>query len=171
MYNVYKASSHVVSKETVCLSFMNIGIFEFSELPIYENIVTINNINYIKKGKLKMEKVVLKDGTELEICNGATENTLTMELTEENTVETLVSIMTEENLSEYKILTESGIECTTIKDKYVKSYTVNTEENTVRFHLADVDTVSKRLAELEATQEMQDEAIMELATMAAESEE
>lgn len=118
-----------------------------------------------------MEKVVLKDGTGLEIQNGATENTLTMQLTEENTLEKLVATMTEENLSEYKILTESGIECTTIKDKYVKSYTVNTEENTVRFHLADVDLIAKRVAELEATQEMQDEAIMELATMAAESEE
>ena len=136
----------------------NASIFEFSELPIYENIVTINNINYIKKGKLKMEKVVLKDGTGLEIQNGATENTLTMQLTEEN-------------LSEYKILTASGVECTTIKDKYVKSYTVNTEENTVKFNLADVDTVSKRLAELEATQEIQDEAFTELAAMAAESEE
>lgn len=146
-------------------------IFEFSELPIYENIVTINNINYIKKGKLKMEKVVLKDGTGLEIQNGATENTLTMQLTEENTLEKLVATMTEENLSEYKILAESGVECTTIKDKYVKSYTVNTEENTVKFDLADVDTVAKRLAELEATQEMQDEAITELAAMAAESEE
>jgi hypothetical protein len=117
-----------------------------------------------------MEKVVLKDGTKLEIQNGATENTLTIELTEESTLEVLVGVMTESNLSEYKILTESGVECTTIKDKYVKSYTVNTEENTVRFNLADVDTVAKRLAELEATQEMQDEAITELALMAAESE-
>lgn len=117
-----------------------------------------------------MEKVVLKDGTELEICNGATENTLTIELSEENTLDALVGVMTESNLSEYRILTESGIECTTIKDKYVKSYTVNTEENTVRFNLADVDTVAKRLAELEATQALQDEAITELAEMAAESE-
>lgn len=118
-----------------------------------------------------MEKVVLKDGTELDILNGATENTLTMQLTEENTLEKLIAAMTEENLEEYKILTVSGVECTTIKNKYVKSYTVNTEENTVKFNLADVDTVSKRLAELEATQEMQDEAITELAAMAAESEE
>ena len=118
-----------------------------------------------------MEKIKLKDGTELEICNGATENILTMQLTEENTLEKLVALMTEENLSEYKILTESGVECTTIKDKYVKTYTVNTEENTVRFHLADVDLIAKRVAELEATQEMQDEAITELAAMAVESEE
>lgn len=117
-----------------------------------------------------MEKVVLKDGTGLEIQNGATENTLTMQLTEENTLEKLIATMTEENLSEYKILAESGVECTTIKNKYVKSYTVNTEENTVKFNLADVDTVAKRLAELEATQALQDEAITELAEMAAESE-
>lgn len=153
------------------LAVITLTLISVAVAPIYENIVTINNINYIKKGKLKMEKVVLKDGTGLEIQNGATENTLTMQLTEENTLEKLVATMTEENLSEYKILTASGVECTTIKNKYVKSYTVNTEENTVKFNLADVDTVSKRLAELEATQEMQDEAITELAAMAAESEE
>lgn len=115
-----------------------------------------------------MEKILLKDGTELEICNGATENTLTMELTEENSVEKLVAVMSEENLEEFKILTESGEECTTIKDKYVKTYTVNTEEKTVKFNLANVDIMTKRLVALEETQALQDEAITELAEMAAE---
>lgn len=117
-----------------------------------------------------MEKVVLKDGTELSIQNGATENSLTMPITEENNLEKLISVMTEENLAEYKILNESGEECTTIFDKYVKTYTVNTEENTVRFDLANVDAVSKRLTNLETTQELQDEAITELAEMVAEQE-
>ena len=115
-----------------------------------------------------MEKVVLKDGTEIEILNGATENSFSVLCCTNEEVTEIVNKLTEENLSEYKILAEDGTECTTLADKYVKSYTVNTEENTVRFDLADVDTVSKRLTELEAGQELQDEAIMKLATMAAE---
>lgn len=115
-----------------------------------------------------MEKVVLKDGTELSIQNGATENSLTMPITDENNLEKLISVMTEENLAEYKILNESGAECTTIFDKRVNTYTVNTEENTVRFELSDVDALLKRLENLEASQADQDDAITELAEIVAE---
>lgn len=115
-----------------------------------------------------MEKVVLKDGTELSIQNGATENSLTMPITDENNLEKLISVMTEENLAEYKLLNESGVECTTIFDKRVKTYTVNTEENTVRFNLANVDALLKRLENLEASQADQDDAITELADIVAE---
>lgn len=115
-----------------------------------------------------MEKVVLKDGTEVEILDGATENSFSVLCSTDEEVAEIVDKLTEENLSEFKICNESGVECTTLMDKYVKSYTVNREENTVRFNLADVDTVLKRLAELEETQVLQDEAITELAEMAAE---
>lgn len=115
-----------------------------------------------------MEKVVLKDGTELFIQNGATENSLTMPITDENNLEKLISVMTEENLAEYKILNESGVECTTIFDKRVKTYTVNTEENTVRFNLSNVDSLLKRIENLEASQADQDDAITELADIVAE---
>lgn len=115
-----------------------------------------------------MEKLILNDGTEISIKNGATENTITMVLTDEVTSEDLVALMTEKNLEEYKILTEDGTECTTIKDKYVKTYTVNTEEKTVKFNLANVDMVKKRLVALEETQEMQDMAISEIADIVAE---
>lgn len=115
-----------------------------------------------------MEKIVLNDGTVLSIQNGATENSLTMPITGDNDLEKLISVMTEENLTKYKILNESGVECTTIFDKYVKTYTVNTEENTVRFELSDVDALLKRLENLEASQADQDDAITELAEIVAE---
>ncbi len=115
-----------------------------------------------------MEKVVLKDGTEISIQNGATENSITMPITDENNLEKLISVMTEENLAEYKILNESGAECTTIFDKRVKTYTVNTEENTVRFNLANVDALLKRLENLETSQADQDDAITELADIVSE---
>lgn len=116
-----------------------------------------------------MEKVVLKDGTEISIQNGATENSITMPITDENNLEKLISVMTEENLAEYKILNESGAECTTIFDKRVKTYTVNTEENTVRFNLANVDALLKRLENLETSQADQDDAITELADIVSEA--
>lgn len=115
-----------------------------------------------------MEKVVLKNGTEIEILNGATENSFSVLCCTNEEVTEIVNKLTEENMSEYKILAEDGTECTTLADKYVKSYTVNTEENTVTFKLANVDMVLKRVTALEETQALQDEAITELAEMAAE---
>lgn len=115
-----------------------------------------------------MEKVVLKDGTEIEILNGATENSFSVLCCTNEEVAGIVNKLTEENLSEFKILAEDGTECTTLADKCVKSYTVNTEENVATFKLADVDAILKRLSALEETQEMQDMAISEIADIVAE---
>lgn len=115
-----------------------------------------------------MEKVVLKNGEEIEIVNGATENCITVEASTQEEITEIVCKLTEENLEEYKILNSAGLECATIENKYVESYTVYPAKGQVQFNLADVDMVAKRLAELEATQEMQDVAISELAEMATE---
>lgn len=115
-----------------------------------------------------MEKVVLKDETDIEIINGATENCITVAATTHEEIITIVDMLTEENLEKYKILNSDGLECATIENKYVESYTVYPTKGQVVFNLADVDIVAKRLTELETTQEMQDEAITELATMAVE---
>ena len=117
-----------------------------------------------------MEKVVLKDGTEIEIMNGATENCITVKASTQEEITEIAGKLTEGNLETYKILNTAGLECATIENKYVDSYTVYPGKGQVQFNLADVDMVSKRLAELEATQGMQDEAITELAAMAAEGE-
>lgn len=115
-----------------------------------------------------MEKVVLKDGTEISILDGATENSITVPFEEETEVAGIVANFTTENLAEFKICNASGVLCTTIANKKAKSYTTNLEEKTVTFNLENVSELENRVSELEATQEMQDIAITELAEMATE---
>ena len=115
-----------------------------------------------------MEKVVLKDETEIVICDGAAENCITVPFTDESEVAGITENFTQQNLEEFKIYNASGVLCTTIANKKLKTYTTNMEEKTVTLNFADVSELENRVTELEATQEMQDEAIMELAEMAVE---
>lgn len=117
-----------------------------------------------------MEKMKLKDGTEIEIINGASENYITAECSALKEVETIADKLTDENLEEYKILNSSGLECRNLENKHLNSFTVYPDKKQVQFHLTDVDMVAKRLEALETTQETQDEAITELAGIIAEGE-
>ena len=117
-----------------------------------------------------MEKLVLKDNEEIEILNGATENCIKVPCSTTEEAAEIASKLTEENLAEFSILTEDGQICTTLTDKQLNKYTVYLTDGIAEFMLKDIDTISKRLATLEATQETQDIAITELAEMAAESE-
>ena len=83
-----------------------------------------------------MEKLKLANGTELEILNGATIGAVTMPYETLEDVLALDEQMTEENLSEYSILNDAGLTCTTQKNKYVSSITINKAESTVTFKLA-----------------------------------
>ena len=117
-----------------------------------------------------MEKVILKDGTEIEILNGATENIIVVEASKNEEIVELVDKLTEENLEEYTLFNSDGEECAVFENKCLDCYVVYPYKGQVQFNLMDVDMVAKRLVALEETQEMQDEAITELALMAAESE-
>lgn len=118
-----------------------------------------------------MEKIILKDGTEIKIMDGTAENCITIPFTEETEAAEIVGNFTQENLREFKVCNASGMLCITITNKKVKSYTTNLEEKTVTLNLEDVSELENRVAELETTQELQDAAIAELAEMAAEQEE
>lgn len=115
-----------------------------------------------------MEKMIFKDGTEQEICNGTSENCITVPYTEEAEVSGIVGNFTQENLKAFKILNEAGVECTTICNKKLVSYTVNAEEKTVKFNLKTVSDLEERLLKLETSQADQDDAITELAEIVAE---
>lgn len=117
-----------------------------------------------------MEKVVLKDGTEIEIMNGAVENCITVECGTLEDVGAIADKLTDENLEEYKILNFSGLECCTLENKHLESIIIYPDKGQVQFNLADVDMIAKRLEALETTQETQDEAITELAGIIAEGE-
>lgn len=84
-----------------------------------------------------MEKIALKN-MEIEILNGATENAITVPFKKENDVTEIVSFFATENLNEFKILNSSNVECTTIFNKKVTSYTTNLESKTITFNLEDI---------------------------------
>ena len=117
-----------------------------------------------------MEKVVLKDGTEVVIMNGATENYITVECSTLEEVGVIADQLTDENLEQYKILNSAGLECCTLENKHLESIIIYPDKGQAQFNLVNVDMMAKRLEALESGQELQDEAIMELAAMAAEGE-
>lgn len=117
-----------------------------------------------------MEKIKLKDETEIEIMNGATENCITVKSSTLEEVGVIADQLTDENLEQYKILNSAGLECATIENKHLESITIYPDKGQTQFNLADVDMVAKRLETLEIGQETQDEAITELAAMAAGEE-
>ena len=113
-----------------------------------------------------MEKIKLKDGTEVQILDGASENTFVVPFESESEVSEIVSNLTQDNLSNFELYNASNILCTTILNKKLSTYITNIDEKTVTFKLTDVSELEQRIALLEETQEMQDEAITELAEIA-----
>lgn len=110
------------------------------------------------------EKIVLKDGTEIEIENGAVENGIQVTLPDLDGFKSLYGKFSEANLESYEILNAVGLTCATYENKHVKNALVEQKENgfQISFNLADVDMVSKRLDALEASQDLQDGAITDL---------
>ena len=122
----------------------------------------------------------LKDGTELIIENGATVNCVAVVTEDLTIVDYYVKALTKENLSQATVVDENGEAVLTLKDKYLSGFDgtqiiESTTDFIICFRLADVYTLEERIAMLEAenaalkeSQEIQDEAIVELADIIAE---
>lgn len=117
------------------------------------------------------EKIVLKDGTTLEIENGASENLVQIPIQRLDDFKGFFEKFTEDNLEKYCIQNAAGLTCATLENKYLEEASVRQRENDflVSLRLADVDMVEKRLAAIEAEQEatkagqaIQDGAIADL---------
>ena len=117
------------------------------------------------------EKIVLKDGTVLEIENGASVNLIQVPIQSLDDFKGLFEKFTEDNLEKYSIQNAAGLTCATLENKYLQEAGVKQRENDyiVSLRLADVDMVEKRLAAIEAEQEatktgqaIQDGAIADL---------
>lgn len=126
-----------------------------------------------------MEKIRLKDGTELNIESGATESLIAVVTKDLSIIDTYVKLLTKENLSHAVIVDENKTVVLTLKDKYLYNFDgtpiVDSEDYIVCFNIRDVYTFEERIAKLEAenealkvSQEIQDEAIVELADIIAE---
>ena len=117
-----------------------------------------------------MEKIKLLDGTIIEVNGGTTSNQFSITLENLDTLEDTIKSLTENNLETFELQTEDGNTLATLENKYFsKAIVIATDNNyNVIFNLGDVDLVAKRLAQLEATQEEQDVALVELAEMVSE---
>lgn len=119
----------------------------------------------------RKEKIVLADGTEIEIENGAVENCVQVVIPDLDGLKALYEKFTEENLEMYQVQNADGLTCANHSNKYLKSALVEQKEEgfLISFNLADVDMLEKRVAAIEAQQadiksgqELQDGAIAEL---------
>lgn len=117
------------------------------------------------------EKIVLADGTAIEIENGAVQNCVQVVIPNLDGFKELHGKFTETNLENYKIQNADGLTCATLENKYLKNAIVEQIEDgfLISFNLEDVDMVEKRLDALEAGQsemkvgqELQDGAIADL---------
>ena len=123
------------------------------------------------------EKIVLKDGTQIEIENGAIENRIQTVIQNFSELEELYEKFTEENLENYIIQNASGLTCATIENKRLDDIRVKKVDTfyLVTFNLVDVDMLEKRVAmleesqkELKESQDIQDGAIDDLGSMVSD---
>ncbi len=123
------------------------------------------------------EKIVLKDGTVLEIENGASVNLIQVPIQSIDDFKGLFEKFTEDNLEKYSIQNAAGLTCATLENKYLQEAGVKqrTDDYLVSLHLADVNMTEKRLSAIEAEQEtmkngqaIQDGAIADLGEIIGE---
>ena len=117
-----------------------------------------------------MEKLILKDKTEITVNGGTTENQFSVTVENLSDLQIIIESLTEDNLEEFDLQTEDGDVLAIIKDKYFLNAVVTVVEcgYNVRIYIGNVDLIEKRLRTLEITQEEQDEALVELAEMVSE---
>lgn len=126
-----------------------------------------------------MEKIRLVNGNTYNIEDGAMENLFSMFFASLSEPIPVIEDFTEENLAAVEFMVDDVV-CGKYENKHLhhtSGYEVmeTAEDGTetsagwrVVFVLADVDMVAKRLAALEESQAVQDEAIVELAAIVAE---
>lgn len=102
---------------------------------------------------MNTEKIILKDGSAIDIQSGASSYLFTSIVSTLSEFENIFARLTEYNLEEYKLLNADGMVCAIEKNRRCKSSNISTCETgyCVVFNLEDVDMIEKRLAALEET--------------------
>lgn len=101
-----------------------------------------------------MKRVILKDGTELEVVALASDTGYGASFSNREEYERMRLKMTDENLSEYHLYTVETQEQLLIRDKTltsIKTIESVTGEVQAEFYLTDVDSTQKKLDEAEST--------------------
>jgi hypothetical protein len=103
-----------------------------------------------------MDKIVLKDKTEILIREGSGTNIFQVEGKEREELIELCKQLTKENLSEYCIYNSAGLLCSIYKNKELAGSHIDEKSEEVEgllftIELAPVSTIEKRLADVEET--------------------
>lgn len=109
---------------------------------------------------MNKEKIVLADGTKIEIEDGASESRVQIICTSIDDFKKKYEKLTKENLSAYQIETKGGQVCANLKEKYVDDINLKptAEGFLATFCLANVDEVK---AQVEAQVKAQVEAAID----------
>ena len=113
-----------------------------------------------------MEKIVLKDNTEIFLEGGTATNTFRTVVEGTQGVKMLLDSLTEDNLSNMEMQNEAGLVCAVWENKILENVNavniVKTNNWKVTVILADKDPLLMRLEALEAEQATQNDAIAEM---------
>lgn len=113
-----------------------------------------------------MEKLILKDKTEILLEGGTATNTFRTIVEGTQGVKDTLDKLTGENLSSCEIKNEGGLTCAVWENKNLVSVTSTKIEKTDNWRLAvtleDTDPLLLRVATLEAGQEVQSNAIADM---------
>lgn len=125
-----------------------------------------------------MTKIKLVDGTILNV-ESVTNDCIAIIMADLVAIATYADAFTKENLATAEVIDKNDEVVSTLKDKYVTNFDgtqiIGEENYIVCFRIADIYTLEEQIAMLEAenaalkeSQEIQDEAIVELAGIIAE---
>lgn len=113
-----------------------------------------------------MEKIVLKDKTEILVEGGTTGTTFATIVAGTEGIKTLLDKLTEENLSSMELKNEAGLVCAVLENRQLGTVSINKIEKTdnwkVTVTLKEKDAITLRLEALEAGQALQDNAIADM---------
>lgn len=106
-----------------------------------------------------MEKLKLKNGEQIEILNGASEISVKVEVTNQESFLELYNKFTDDNLTQISYLNAEGVLCAIYKDKTLHKAELEsvTDEETeeskliATFIFKDIDTTKMKLKELQET--------------------
>lgn len=117
-----------------------------------------------------MDKLVLKDGAKIDLVAGASLGALQIESESRETMLEIWKKLTDENLKSIRIETSDGLTVGKYEDVLLVSETSAVEGGKVKtsFNMREKTSEEKRLDTLEESQEIQDEAIIDLGAAASE---
>lgn len=113
-----------------------------------------------------MEKIVLKDKTEILVEGGTTGTTFATIVAGTEGIKTLLDKLTEENLSSMEMQNEAGLVCAVWENRVLSNVNTTkikkTENWKVAVNLTEKDAITLRLEALEVEKQTQNDAIAEM---------